>query len=232
MKTVNRLSAFLLAAVILFLGAFPAYAANGAEHAAAQLKTAATRDTITLVFRDGSEKSYSLDEMRSAVKGTVVLLRDSCLDDDAGCDMTIVYNAMDFAVLNGAVKIKVPLTSAQLSTIENVWLHDDFFEQLFPGVSQRLFQAELSSDGRYLIRIGLAPFGYRSSVEDTIKYGEDMVKKHLAGRDKAMQIVASLPRSCDTAYKKMEYLFVWRKGHPLPTVEKVFIDYVKAMVSE
>ena len=31
--------------------------------------------------------------------------------------------------------------------------------------------------------------------------------------------------------KMMEYLFVWRKGHPLPTVEKVFIDYVKEMVS-
>ena len=32
--------------------------------------------------------------------------------------------------------------------------------------------------------------------------------------------------------KKMEYLFVWRKGHPLPTIEKTFIDYVKDMVSQ
>ena len=32
--------------------------------------------------------------------------------------------------------------------------------------------------------------------------------------------------------KKMEYLFVWRKGHPLPTVEKTFIDFVKDMVSQ
>ena len=31
--------------------------------------------------------------------------------------------------------------------------------------------------------------------------------------------------------KKMEYLFVWRKGHPLPTIEKTFIDDVKEMVS-
>ena len=31
--------------------------------------------------------------------------------------------------------------------------------------------------------------------------------------------------------RKMEYLFVWRKGHPLPTIEKTFIDYVKNMVS-
>ena len=32
--------------------------------------------------------------------------------------------------------------------------------------------------------------------------------------------------------KKMEYLFVWRKGHPLPTIEERFIDHVKASVAE
>ena len=32
--------------------------------------------------------------------------------------------------------------------------------------------------------------------------------------------------------KKMEYLFVWRKGHPLPTIEERFIDFVKASVAE
>ncbi|MBE6019262.1 MAG: LysR family transcriptional regulator [Clostridiales bacterium] len=31
--------------------------------------------------------------------------------------------------------------------------------------------------------------------------------------------------------KKMEYLFVWRKGHPLPTIEERFIDFVKASVA-
>ena len=30
--------------------------------------------------------------------------------------------------------------------------------------------------------------------------------------------------------KKLEYLFVWRKGHPLPSIEKHFIDFVKDMV--
>ncbi len=30
--------------------------------------------------------------------------------------------------------------------------------------------------------------------------------------------------------RSIEYLFVWRKGHPLPTVEEAFIDHVKAMV--
>jgi len=30
--------------------------------------------------------------------------------------------------------------------------------------------------------------------------------------------------------KTIEYLFVWRKGHPLPTIEKRFIDYVKESI--
>ena len=31
--------------------------------------------------------------------------------------------------------------------------------------------------------------------------------------------------------RKMEYLFVWRKGHPLPVIEETFIDFVKAMIA-
>ena len=30
--------------------------------------------------------------------------------------------------------------------------------------------------------------------------------------------------------RTMEYLFSWRKGHPLPTVEEAFIDYVKEQI--
>lgn len=32
--------------------------------------------------------------------------------------------------------------------------------------------------------------------------------------------------------KIMEYLFVWRKGHPLPHIEEAFIDHVKKMTEE
>ena len=32
--------------------------------------------------------------------------------------------------------------------------------------------------------------------------------------------------------KKVEYLFVWRKGHVLPTIEDTFIDFVKKAVRE
>ena len=42
---------------------------------------------------------------------------------------------------------------------------------------------------------------------------ESLVSKELAGKE-----------------KKLEYLFVWRKGHTLPVIEERFIDYVKEMV--
>lgn len=37
-----------------------------------------------------------------------------------------------------------------------------------------------------------------------------------------------ISKELDGAEKSVEYLFVWRKGHMLPTVEESFIDYVKA----
>ena len=43
---------------------------------------------------------------------------------------------------------------------------------------------------------------------------DSLVFKEIAGKD-----------------KKLEYLFVWLKGHPLPTVEQRFIDYVRDMVN-
>jgi len=44
---------------------------------------------------------------------------------------------------------------------------------------------------------------------------DSLVFKEIAGRE-----------------KKMEYLFVWRKGHTLPVIEEKFIDFVKDMVTE
>ena len=44
---------------------------------------------------------------------------------------------------------------------------------------------------------------------------DSLVFKEIAGRE-----------------KKMEYLFVWRKGHTLPVIEEKFIDFVKYMVTE
>ncbi len=40
-----------------------------------------------------------------------------------------------------------------------------------------------------------------------------------------------ISRQIEGADTTVEYLFVWRKGHPLPTAEESFIDYIKERVS-
>ncbi|MCR4668078.1 MAG: LysR family transcriptional regulator [Clostridia bacterium] len=40
-----------------------------------------------------------------------------------------------------------------------------------------------------------------------------------------------ISKDIDAEEKNLEYLFVWRKGHPLPTIEERFIDHVKAEVN-
>ena len=172
----------------------------GCAHAQSDSKN----DKITLIYNNGTEKTYTLDEMRSAIKGTVVLLRDSCMDDAAGCDMTVVYNAMDFAFLKGAMKASIPLTTAQYNTIQNVWLKNDFFEQLYPTVEQDIFRAVPASDGRYTISFG---FNVNARVEDQNAYDKAMRTKFMSARDKALEIVSRMPRSCNTDYKKVEYLY-------------------------
>ena len=59
----------------------------------------------------------------------------------------------------------------------------------------------------------------------------------LAGRQVGISIyprTAYIPndslvfRELSGAEKKLEYHFVWRKGHPLPTIEEKFIDHVRS----
>ena len=37
-------------------------------------------------------------------------------------------------------------------------------------------------------------------------------------------------RPVQSELSEVSYLFSWRKGHPLPTPEEKFIDYVKSLV--
>ena len=63
----------------------------------------------------------------------------------------------------------------------------------------------------------------------------------LAGREVGLSIYpkpAFIPndslvcKELDGDDKKIEYLFVWRKGHKLPVVEENFIDFVKDMIND
>lgn len=65
----------------------------------------------------------------------------------------------------------------------------------------------------YLDAAALAGRGVGISIFPKTAYipNPSIVSKDLAGKE-----------------KHVEYLFVWRKGHPLPTIEEAFIDYVKS----
>lgn len=67
----------------------------------------------------------------------------------------------------------------------------------------------------YLDAAALAGRNVGISIYPTTAYipNDNLVSKEIAGSS-----------------KKLEYLFVWRKGQPLPVIEERFIDFVKQMV--
>ena len=163
---------------------------------------------VTLFYNNGTEISCTMEEMHAATDNTVVLLRDSCLDSFGGCDMSDVYSVLDFAVMNNAAKAAIPLTEMQYETIENVWLHDDYFEQLYPTVNQNAFCVYPSSDGRYII-----DFGFNSFVNDGEDHDESMAARIMQGRSKAMEIIGNIPENCIDQYKIIEYLYNYVTCH-------------------
>jgi len=64
----------------------------------------------------------------------------------------------------------------------------------------------------YLDAAALASRGIGISIFPKTAYipGSSLISKDISGKDRSV-----------------EYLFVWRKGHPLPTIEEAFIDYIK-----
>lgn len=67
----------------------------------------------------------------------------------------------------------------------------------------------------YLDAAALARNGVGISIFPKTAYipNDDVISKELTGDDKTI-----------------EYLFAWRKGHPLPTIEERFIDFVKSKI--
>ncbi len=167
-------------------------------------------DRVTLEYKDGREVSYSLEEMHSALGGDMVLLRNSCMYDETDCDMTPVYEAMDFAVLNGATIINnLPLTQEQFETAHSWVLREredldwyswekNYFKMLFPTV--------------YWFRIDRNPLDGICSINIALDGGFEYTTEERAlavakGREAALQIVKNMPASCNTDFKKLEYLY-------------------------
>ena len=69
----------------------------------------------------------------------------------------------------------------------------------------------------YLDAAALASRGIGISIFPKTAYipGSSLVSKDINGKD-----------------RNVEYLFVWRKGHPLPTIEESFIDYIKDITAQ
>ena len=181
-------------------------------------------DKVTLTYSGNRDVSYSLSEMRSALGGKPVLLRNSCMDLEADCDMTPLYEAMDFAILKGAVQITVPLTREQYETAQS-WTdtkiadvapgsnpefyhwQSNYFTMLFPTLDN--FRIWDNRDGTCTIRLSLKCHDGRTQ-EETAEY---IVK----GREAAMEIVNSIPASCRTGkktdFKQLEFLYDYITDH-------------------
>ena len=201
-----------------------AYAAAPSKPKPTPTPTPTPPDKVTLTYSGNREVSYSLSEMRSALGGKLVLLRNSCMDLEADCDMTPLYEAMDFAILKGAVQITVPLTREQYETAQS-WTdtkiadvapgsnpefyhwQSNYFTMLFPTLDN--FQIWDNRDGTCTIRLSLKCHDGRTQ-EETAEY---IVK----GREAAMEIVNSIPASCRTGkktdFKQLEFLYDYITDH-------------------
>ena len=97
----------------------------------------------------------------------------------------------------------VPSRKADIDTIYKWFRSTKKEPNIVCEMDSYLDAAALSGRG-----IGISIFPKTSYVP-----GSSLVTKELTGKNKSV-----------------EYLFVWRKGHPLPTIEETFIDYIKELV--
>ena len=97
----------------------------------------------------------------------------------------------------------VPSRKADIDTIYKLFLSTKKEPKIACEMDSSLDASALVARG-----IGISVFPKSSYVPSS-----SLVAKELTGKN-----------------KNVEYLFVWRKGHPLPTIEETFIDYVKEFV--
>ena len=166
-------------------------------------------DTVTLLFpsSDRRDETWHLGRMRSELGGNFVLLRNSCMEDKTDCDMTLVYEAIDFAILKGASAVYVPMSEEQAAVVQS-WLYrerdsvpegyawtTDYYNLLYPNLLY--FKFSETMDGRYCISLGLGGTGTLREKSIAFKLG----------RDEAIRIVKHMPVRCDTDFEKLEYLY-------------------------
>ena len=196
MKTFKRHIAILLVLVTFCLSPLSAYAETADSPV----------PKVTLVYHSGMTVSVPVKQMLAETKGTIGLLRnDSMGDDDAGCDMSIVYSAIDYAVIHGTARINVPLTDEQFRAVRK-WKLDGFACVLYPGL--RSFDVQMNGgDGTCQIRLGFFPYPDRTGYMTGNEYDEMIAGRICTGRDRALSIVSSVPAGCKRELKTMEYFY-------------------------
>ena len=112
-------------------------------------------------------------------------------------------DSIDISELAGE-KLIVPSRRALIDTIYKWFRNVDAEPRIVCEMDSYLDAAALA--GRM---VGISIYPRTAYIPN-----DSLVFKEIAGED-----------------KKMEYLFVWLKGHPLPTIEEKFIDFVRDMVS-
>ena len=125
--------------------------------------------------------------------------------------MTLVYEAIDFAILKGASAVYVPMSEEQAQVVQS-WVYrerDDvpdgyywnteYYKMLFPNLA--LLETGKCMDGRYYIKLAING----KKFNDTPYGGASFLYNQ--GRDKAFDIVKRMPASCDTDFEKLSYLY-------------------------
>lgn len=100
-------------------------------------------------------------------------------------------------------KLIVPSRSALIETIRRWFRAEGAEPEIVCEMDSYLDAVALAEK-----KMGISLFPITSFVQN-----DSVVAKETAGR------------------RTLEYLFVWRKSHPLPTIEDRFIDYVRSMTS-
>ncbi len=189
-----------------------------------------TYPNVTFRIHDGNSDDL-IEMLRSGIISLAVITPP--------CDQSLLNS---FAVGNEAVTVMLPKShplaaleaeSGNRNSAENTEMEEISIDKLIgenlivPGRKATIeliykwfkaYKAEpkiVCEMDSYLDAVALTRMGVGVAIYPRTEFipNDSLVFKRIKGED-----------------KKMEYLFVWLKGHPLPTLEEKFIDHIKSVV--
>lgn len=151
-----------------------------------------------IVLLTGMTSTYTVDQMHAALDGKPVLLRNSCMDKLLDCDLSFLYEVIDFAVLKGITWVELPLTEEEYAAIKSKLCDEDLFPIMYPFLHSLQITKRLGS----YYRINFS-FRRRGSLNDA-----EILKQYAQARNAALDIVKSMPAfSKKNDQTKLFYLY-------------------------